>query len=78
MTGYVKCIVQSDCANLEIKFLQVQAKNDNSERVEVLTRTDSEGYFGFEGVPKSMNMHVYVEKLHFCWVRQMLHVQLDK
>ena len=72
MLGSAKCIIQADCANLEIKFLQVQIKSDNSPRLEILTRTDADGYFSFEGVPKDMNMHVYIEKLHFCWVRQML------
>ena len=63
---------------MEIKFSQQLKKDDPAERLVILKRTDEDGVFDFEGVPESMNMNIYVEKLHFCWVRQMLTVTLDK
>ena len=76
-TGQVTCLVQKDCADLEIKIIRAGIA-DIPNRFERITRTDKNGRFDFKGIPHMMTLNVYVEKKHFCWMRQMMTVTLDR
>lgn len=76
-SGSVTCLVPADCAGLEIKMIRAGIA-DIPDRFERITYTDENGRFDFSGVPQGMTLNIYVEKKHFCWVRQMLTVSLDR
>ena len=48
--GFVKCLKQEDCADLEIKMVRAGIANV-PDRFNTVTRTDKDGYFDFKGIP---------------------------